>query len=156
SKNAQGQYVNPKEDISSIQIPGLNQTRITPSLKQTFERSAYLDNIFPTLLANEPTAVALYYTEPEAAATRYYPNIGLGEIVPADYTPFNDVFYPPVTPQNDPTKATKWTATYDDPAGNGLMITNMNPVYGKKGNFLGAVCMDVQLSKIAINIENYT
>jgi sigma-B regulation protein RsbU (phosphoserine phosphatase) len=44
---------------------------------------------------------------------------------------------------------------YDDPAGNGLMITATAPIYTKQKGFVGVIGIDVTLNTIIKNIEEY-
>ncbi|MEK7083446.1 MAG: HAMP domain-containing protein, partial [Patescibacteria group bacterium] len=88
-------------------------------------------------------------------ATRYFPNIILGSIVPFGYDPTEDVFYKPATPQENPEKKVVWSPLYDDPAERGLMITATSPVYTKNG-FEGVVGIDVLLNSIIKTITAYS
>ncbi|HEX7963039.1 MAG TPA: ATP-binding protein [Candidatus Saccharimonadales bacterium] len=147
-----GGGMNGADETSSVYMPP--SVKVTPAVKQEMERSAYYDDFFPGALANEKDAVAMYFIGTQGE-TRYYPNIGLGTIVPPAYTPVGDVFYTPITPENDPSKMVQWSEVYNDPAGNGLLITASNPIY-TNGGFAGMVGIDVTLNNVAKNIENYT
>lgn len=114
-----------------------------------------LDNVLPHMLSNEPNAVAMYFTGTEAEGW-YYPNIELAKILPADIDARDQDFYKVATPAQDTKKATEWTGVYDDPAGNGLMITASHPIYTTSGTFSGVISMDVALNSIAKNIESYS
>ncbi|MBM2851282.1 MAG: hypothetical protein HW418_4224, partial [Anaerolineales bacterium] len=46
-----------------------------------------------------------------------------------------------------------WTAPYQDPAGNGLMVTNAMPVYDQVGAFKGVLAADVLLARMAEQVS---
>ncbi len=152
SREAAGQYKNPDTEPSSVYIQ--NYITITPQIKKAFELTNYLDYSVPQLLSNDSNAAAFYYIGTQGE-TRYYPNIGLADIVGPDYNPTTDVFYTPATPENNPDKSVVWSKVYDDPAGNGLLITAAHPLTLQNGGFAGIVGMDVTLNAIAKNIADY-
>ncbi len=81
----QGQYLNKKEDVSSIFIPNTGGNPQTdPALQRDVDLSAYLDLVLPAIKNNNPNAAAIYLGSVHDM-TRYYPNIMLGEVVPADF-----------------------------------------------------------------------
>ncbi len=153
TRQAGGQYTNPKTELGSVFIE--NYIAVTPQLKSEIETTSYLDHLFPQIISNEPNAVALYFMGTQGE-TRYYPNIDLGNIVPPDYNPTGDPFYTPSLPKNNPDKKVKWSTVYDDPAGNGLLITASKPIYTNANDFIGMIGMDVSLNNIAKNIEDYS
>ena len=128
---------------------------VTPQLKQNMESSTYLDNLLPGVLKSESNAVAVYYVGP-SGETRYYPNINLPSFVPDGYNAAADIFFAPVTPQNDPAKIIKWSSVYNDPAGNGLLISASQPFYDTADTFRGIIGLDVSLNDISKNIEDYS
>jgi PAS domain S-box-containing protein len=146
-----GIYTNSPDEPASVYVSA--KTPLTPQMKQESEQAVYLDHIFPLTLQNESNAVAVYFVG-KAGEVRYYPNIGLANVLPPDYTPLEDFYYTLASPANNPDKTLKWTDVYDDPAGNGLMITATNPVYTKSG-FTGVVGMDVTLNHVAANVASY-
>jgi signal transduction histidine kinase len=146
-----GQHMNSMNDTSSLFIP--NHVAITDDLKKRVELSAYLDYAFPKFLENEPNAVAVYMIGPEGES-RYYPNIGLGDIAPPDLRVTEEIFYTIADPKNNPEKKVVWAPVYDDPAAQGLMITASAPIYTKEG-FLGVLGIDLTLNIITKNIEKY-
>ncbi len=150
-----GQHLNGMNETSSLFIP--NHIDITDDLKKGAELSAYLDNVFPMSLQNEPNAVAIWIVgivNKSEYYARYYPNIGLGNIAPPDEKFIEEVFVAIANPENNPNKTVVWTPVYDDPAGQGLMITTSAPIYTKKG-FYGVLGIDVTLKAIIKNIEEY-
>jgi signal transduction histidine kinase len=147
-----GQHLNGKDDVSSVFIP--NQINVTEDLKKELELNAYLDFVFPKALENEPNAVAIY-TIGLKGESRYYPNIGLGNILSPNEMPSEEIFFTVANPSNNPERKVAWTPVYDDPAGNGLMITASAPIYTKQKGFVGVIGIDVTLNKIIKNIEKY-
>ncbi len=135
----------------------INKNRsITNNIRRNMELTSYMDYVVPQVLKSQPNAVAMYFVGPESEA-RYYPNIGLADVEGiAEYDPTTDVFFQSVTPKNDPDKKVVWSQVYNDPAGNGLLITASSPIYTKKNGFYGIIGTDVTLGEIAKNIEDYS
>jgi signal transduction histidine kinase/HAMP domain-containing protein len=150
---AEGQYGNADTEPGSVYISA--GVPLTPTLKSRLELSGYLDYVAPQLLASQSNAVAVYYMGAASGESRYYPNIGLATISSPDLNIPAQEFFSVVTPAADPSKATKWTSVYDDPAGHGLTITASSPMYNG-GAFSGVMGIDVTLNNIAKNIENYS
>ena len=148
---AGGQHLNGKDDVSSVFIP--NYINIS-DVKEEMELNAYLDLVFPKVLENNPDAVAIWAVGLQGEA-RYYPNIGLGNVVPPDNNPTKEVFFTPATPENNPERKVTWSVLYDDPAGQGLMITTVAPIYTKQKGFVGVIGIDVSLNEIIKSIEEY-
>lgn len=147
-----GQLTNSAQELSSVFISTL--VPLTAQTKREVERLSYLDNLFPAILKNEPNAVALYYNGLPGYA-RFYPNVELAKLVPPDFDIAEAEFFSVATPTNNPSKVVKWTSVYDDPAGQGLLISAAYPVYNAAGVFVGTTGMDVILKDIAKNIEDY-
>jgi PAS domain S-box-containing protein len=148
-----GQYTNSATEQSSIFIQ--NTLPVTPQIRQEMELTSYLDYVFPQVLKREPNAVALYF-QGAGGQTRYYPNINLASLVPADFDPNANEFFIVATPENNPKREFVWSKVYDDPAGHGLTISAVHPLYSPQKSFQGIVAMDVALSNIAKNIESYS
>ncbi|MBU4299745.1 MAG: HAMP domain-containing protein [Nanoarchaeota archaeon] len=147
-----GQYLNGPNDTSSVFVPG--QITITGDVKEELELNAYLDYAFPKVLENDQNIVAIWMVGARETS-RYYPNIGLGNIVPPDFEATKDIFFTSANPKNNPEQKVVWTPVYDDPAGQGLMISAVAPVYAMQGGFIGVLGIDVTLNKIIGNIEEY-
>jgi len=145
-----GQYINGENDISTVFVP--NFAKIDDAFTQELELSAYLDMIFPTVLENDPNLVAVYLITPRDIS-RLYPNINLGSIVPGNYSAVQDIFFQVGTPQNNPDRNVRWTPVYDDPAGQGLLVSVIAPVYTSRNKFAGVVGIDVSLAGLTASIE---
>lgn len=147
-----GRYLNSESDITTIHFP--NFAALDAKEKKNFELTAHLDFIFPSILKSNQNTVAIYVID-QKGASRYFPNIMLGNKVPFGYDPTEDVFYKPATPRENPDKKVVWSPLYDDPAERGLMITATAPVYTKNG-FEGVVGIDVLLNSIIKTITAYS
>lgn len=147
-----GQYTNSDKELSSVFAPSTVPS--TAGMKRTMELTSYMDYYVPQTFKNEANVVALYFISMEGV-TRYYPNIGLAALAEPDYKPHEQEFFTVAAPENNPDKTTQWTNVYDDPAGNGLLITASHPVYNGS-TFAGVIGADVTLGNIAKNIEDYS
>jgi len=147
-----GQYTNNDKELSSVFVS--TTVPQTASMKKNMELTSYMDYYAPQRLKDEQNAVAVYYIDINGAS-RYYPNIGLAALSAPDYQAEKQEFFTVADPQNDPDKTAKWTTVYNDPAGNGLMITAAHPVYSND-NFMGTIGVDFTLVNIAKNIEDYS
>lgn len=146
-----GQQDNSNSEKASVFIP--KGIPLTDNLKTELNTLSYLDLIGPSTLLTNTEMVALYYINPQGV-TIYYPNIDLANLVPADFDVTSQVFYQAGTPENNPDRKNVWTPPYQDPAGTGLIITNVSPIYDQDGKFRGVLDADVQLAKITEHISN--
>jgi GAF domain-containing protein/HAMP domain-containing protein len=148
---ADGQYMSRDDDISSLYVP--NSVEITEEINLIIEQSAFLDFQIASIVEGDPNTVAAYLITKEDI-TRYYPNIDLGNIVPADYSPVSDIFFQISTPENNPDRAIVWTPVYDDPAAQGFLVSAIAPVYSTQDEFLGVIGIDLSLTELTDSIEN--
>jgi len=148
-----GQYINGAQDVSTVFVP--NTVRLTDSLKQRLELLAYLDMAFVPVYESDPNSVAIYFVGKDDISW-LYPNINLGSIVPADYQATQDIFYTIGAPKNNPDGEVVWTPVYDDPGGQGLLVSAIAPVYTSRGTFMGIIGIDVSLAKLTASIEETT
>lgn len=149
----EGQYINTLDDTSSVLIP--NTVTIDDEVIERLTLAAYLDPVFATTFEGDPNTGLIYIiTKPDI--TRLYPNIGLGEIIPAEYIPTEDIFYTSGTPENNPTRETVWTPVYDDIAGQGLLVSTIAPIYLENDEFLGSIGIDISLDNISNNLGENT
>ncbi|HID89306.1 MAG TPA: HAMP domain-containing protein, partial [Anaerolineae bacterium] len=147
---AEGQYLNDEDDIASVFIP--NFVTIDEPLLDKLRLSAHLDPVLAAVYGNDPNTVAVYVALKEEI-TRYYPNISLGEVVPADFQATQRPWYVAAAPENNPEREVVWSEVYLDATGKGLLVTVAAPVYTDQGEFIGAVGIDVSLGGIASSIE---
>jgi PAS domain S-box-containing protein len=152
-KQPSGQWWNSRDELANILIGAYVEP--DPAMKRKIELLHNLDLLALQMLKGEPNAVALYFIGTRGESF-YYPNIDLGSIIPPDLDPSTLEFFTVANPKNDPKKTVKWTKVYDDPAGNGLTITASHPVYTSDNAFSGVMSIDVTLSNIAKNIEDYS
>jgi signal transduction histidine kinase/CheY-like chemotaxis protein len=125
-------------------------SKFTTTFDERFERdlreSAALDALFPTLLAQNRDAIAIYFIN-DRGFTRYYPDIGLYNIAPFDFPVTQQAFYRLATPAYNPQRNTVWTPPYVDPANQGLLVTASTPVYDGD-DFRGIIGMDISLTRL--------
>ncbi len=146
-----GQYSNSSLDPSSVFVP--NIFTIDEIMLADINTTSYLDFIVPDFLESHSEVAAVYYIS-KLGYTTYYPNIDLAKNVPADFNPTEQTFFTIANPANNPQKEPKWTEPYQDPAGEGLVVTLSIPVYSSAGTFKGIIGADIQLSKISNTISS--
>jgi GAF domain-containing protein len=145
----EGQYINGESDISTVFVP--NFVKVDDALTKELELSAYLDMMFPTVFDDDSNTVAVYLIT-QKEISRLYPNINLGSIVPGNYSAVQDIFFSIGAPQNNPERNVVWTPVYDDPAGQGLLVSVIAPVYTSGNKFVGVVGIDVSLSGLTASV----
>jgi len=145
-----GQYINGEGDVSTVFVP--NSVRITDSFKKRLELLAYLDMALVPVYESDPNSAAIYFVGTDDTSW-LHPNINLGAIVPADYRATQDIFYTTGTPENNPERQVVWTPVYDDPAGQGLLVSAIAPVYTSSNRFMGIIGIDVSLAGLTAAIE---
>jgi len=146
----QGQYGNTLNDPASIFVP--STVPVDEAVLQDLNTSAYLDFSAGNFLDKYPHIAALYYISGKGTTT-YYPNVNLAAIIPADFDALDESFYTIASPQKNPDRGIRWTDVYQDPAGQGLVVTASGPVYDKGGIFKGVIGADLQLAAIAENLS---
>jgi GAF domain-containing protein/HAMP domain-containing protein len=146
----EGQYINGEGDASTVFVP--NDIVVDDDLTRSLELSAYLDLMFAPVYESDPDTVAIYFISHQEFS-RLYPNINLGAILPPDFKATEDIFFTSGAPESNPDREVVWTPIYDDPAGQGLLVTAVAPVYSERGEFLGIVGIDVSLAELSANIE---
>lgn len=149
--DADGQLYDPATDrITDILLAPTIQSA-APAVVADLRDSAALDTLFPSLLANTPDAVAIYFAAP-SGVVRYYPPIGLHEAVAPDYDIRRDPTLTAAQPEANPERATVWRAPYVDDAGNGLLVTASVPIY-REDAFRGIVGVDISLSQLIARLN---
>ncbi|HEY1012777.1 MAG TPA: HAMP domain-containing protein [Herpetosiphonaceae bacterium] len=145
TRNAGGTTFDPNPNrVSDIWIP--STLTVNAALRQRIAASASLDTLAPSLLRQYPDAASMAFTAVDGWA-RYYPPVGLQDLVPSDFPVTNESFFVQAIPPRNTTRATAWTPPYVDPAGQGLLTTVSLPVYDGD-DLLGVLNMDVSLTKI--------
>lgn len=146
-----GQYMNDETGAGSVFVP--NYVDIGEELLATLELGAYLDFVFVPVYESDPNTVAVYLgTEQET--THYYPNVGLGNLVPPDFQITQRPWYTSAAPENNPERAVVWSPVYVDATGLGLMVTAAAPIYANGDEFIGVVGIDVTLEDISASIKD--
>lgn len=144
-----GQYMNSEDDVSSVFVPQFIE--IDEETRTTLELGSYLDFVFAPTYDESANTVAIYLGT-EYETTQYYPNIGLGNVVPPDFTVTERPWYIGASPENNPDREVVWTPVYVDATGKGLLVTAAAPVYAND-EFVGAVGVDVTLDDIAASVR---
>ncbi|HEY75715.1 MAG TPA: GAF domain-containing protein, partial [Thermoflexia bacterium] len=147
---ADRQYLNGEDDIASVFVP--NFVPLDESLLRKLRLSAYLDPVLASVYESDPNTVAVYVAL-EDEITRYYPNIGLGKVVPPDFQVTQRPWYLAAAPENNPEGEVVWSEVYLDATGKGLLITAAAPIYTDQGEFVGVVGIDLSLSGITASVE---
>ena len=125
---AQGELVDATPDRSTdVWVPA--RAAGDPALERDLEDSAALDALFPTLMQNEGDAVAVYFIATNGMTRAYPPNRVHQELSP-NFDPFSlpgfEAFRgTPSPPPNIPA----WIEPHEGPAGQGLLVTAITPVY---------------------------
>ena len=145
-----GQYGNSSTDVSSLFVPA--HAVGNDSLYADLNTSAYLDFHAPGILEIHPSLLAVYAIDTKGV-TRYYPNIDLASILPADFDATQRPYYVITSPLFNPQRLPRWTIPYIDAAGGGLVVTVAAPVYlGDKFN--GVVAADMTMQSITGQIRS--
>lgn len=147
---AGGQYGNSPDDISSVFIPA--HTVLDQSIIAELNTTAYLDLSTPLLIKENPAILAIYYINPKGVV-RYYPNIKLASVLPADFDATKRPYYEITAPLFNPKHITRWTIPYVDATGAGLVVTAASPVYIET-TFKGIVAADIQLARVTERISS--
>ena len=145
-----GQLDNSNTELASVFIP--SNVSLTNRLASDLNTVIHLDLLEPSHILINSNLVALYFINPQGA-TVYYPNIDLANLVPADFDVTSQIFYQIAVPKNNPERKNVWTLPYQDPAGTGLIVTNVSPVYDQYDNFRGVMAADLQLAEISSSIS---
>jgi len=147
----EGQLMNTAEDISSVFIA--NMQEFNAQAQRDVDLSAYLDLVLPAVFDNNPNASAIYLGT-ENNLTRYYPNIMLGEVLPADFSVTERPWYLSAREQNAGklTPEPVWSGVYQDATGLGLVTTIAMPVYDNSNALIGVIGLDITLDEISENI----
>jgi GAF domain-containing protein/HAMP domain-containing protein/competence protein ComGC len=157
----EGQMMNAAEAISSIFVPNMvvakaqTDPALAQAVQQDIELTAYLDLTLQAVKQNNPNAAAIYLGTSNDV-TRYYPNIRLGEVVPADFRVTQRPWYLSSLEGNIPRIAQRpvWSPVYFDATGLGLVTTIAEPVYDRQGRLIGVIGLDITLGELQANIEN--
>jgi PAS domain S-box-containing protein len=128
---------------------------LTPIAQARIDQLATLDTLIAEAQRRSYLATAAWIST-EDYITRYYPNRNLGEVLPPlkEYDYHADRFYTVATPRLDPERETRWTEIYQDPAGQGLMISVATPIYDATDAFYGVIGIDVTLQDMVDGILN--
>lgn len=148
TRGDQGQWTNGKEDTSSLFIP--NFVSITPQVLAEVEKSRRLDLVFESIQKSNPEIAAIYFTS-KNEVTRYYPNIGLGGVIPPNFKATQRPWYLAAIQTSIPRSEVVWTTSLDT-TGLGMVGTVSKAIYDR-GSLIGVVGIDVLVEDILANVE---
>jgi GAF domain-containing protein/HAMP domain-containing protein len=148
-KGANGQYQNSQKDVSSLFVP--NFVQMTPEIQKEIEKSRYLDLVFASVQKGNPNIAAIYFASPNGL-TRYYPNIGLGNVLPPDFNVLSRPWYVAAIENSSPRPQTAWSTVYVDATGLGLVSTASRAIYDH-GKLIGVIAIDLLVEDILANVE---
>jgi len=138
------QLIEKETDKSTLWSP--TWMNVNKKVLEKIEISAYLNEYFEPLLNRNDNTIANYFLGKEGFL-RYYPRVNMLDLFPSDFSTIDDIYFLPATPKYNPEKKLKWTPLYKDPAGQGLMISAIAPVY-VENDFIGVVGTDMTLNKL--------
>jgi GAF domain-containing protein/HAMP domain-containing protein len=157
----EGQAMNSPQAISSLFVPNLiraeaeQDPELAQAIQTDLELTGYLDLTLQSVKENNPNAAALYLGTAHDVL-RYYPNISIGEVVPADFSVTQRPWYLSSLEGNVKGVAPRpvWSPVYFDATGLGLVTTIAEPVYDHQGRLVGVIGLDITLTELQANIEN--
>jgi GAF domain-containing protein/HAMP domain-containing protein len=148
-KGSMGQYLNSKNDNSSVFVP--YYVPMTAQITSEIQKSRYLDLVFESVQESNPSIAAIYFATPNNL-TRYYPNIDLGNVVPPDFTVTERPWYIAAVEKSDPRPEVVWSTIYVDATGLGLVSTASRAIYDH-GKLIGVVGVDLLIEDILAYVE---
>ncbi len=123
----------------------------TEILIRDWQLGSVLDNLTRSVLDRNPYAAAAYFVTSNDVS-RYFSDARL-EGLPTDFSFVELPLYTDAAPGSNPARATIWSDVYDDPAGLGLMVSAIAPVYTPTDEFVGIYGVDFTLDTFASTIE---
>jgi len=148
-KGSMGQYLNSKNDTSSVFVP--YYVPMTAQITSEIQKSRYLDLVFKSVQGSNPSIAAIYFATPNNL-TRYYPNIDLGNVVPPDFTVTERPWYIAAVEKSDLRPEVVWSTIYADATGLGLVSTASRAIYDH-GKLIGVVGVDLLIEDILAYVE---
>ena len=154
----EGQRLNGAEDITSLFIP--NTQPFDAQTRSDVDITEPLAPVLRAIQQNNPNAAAIYLGTARNL-TRYYPNIELGKLVPADFAVTGRPWYTSAVEGNQAAASGEqserrpiWSPAYQDATGLGLVTTVAVPVFDQAGQVTGVVGLDVTLDEINRSISS--
>ena len=143
-----GRFVNGEDDLVSVYVPAF--AKFTDLLTEHLNLTSYIDHVFHAVFENNPNVVAIYLGTTDEI-TRYYPNIGLGEILPPDFQVTQRPWYTAAV-EGYPNSNVTWSPIYEDSTGKGFLVTAASPAFTVDNQLIGVVGIDVTLEEISGNV----
>lgn len=147
----EGHYKESTNEQASLAIP--NFVLMNASIEEQILVSRVLDPIALSVINNNNKVAAVYYISTQDVI-RYYPKSELD--LPPDFKATDEIFFTSVLPEINPERQIRWTSVYDDPAGLGLMVSAIAPIYTNSDEFVGIIGIDFRLSDLGQTIEQST
>lgn len=147
-----GHLVNEASTPVGVFVP--RGASVTLALWQEVGLLSHLDPVLMSLHGRTPAVKRLWFIS-ATRTVRIYPNLGLGHEgspVGPDYDLTQDVFFRSAAPPQNPDRRPVWSPPYDDPAGQGVMVTAAVPVYTGDSTFRGVAGADVLIEDVIANV----
>ncbi|MEM9603275.1 MAG: ATP-binding protein [Pseudomonadota bacterium] len=148
-QRTEGHYTDDGSRFASGFVPITDVPRDT--LMRDWKLASSLDGFIQGVLAQNTNASAAYFVS-HNDVTRYYSESRL-EGLPPDFRVTEHFLFADAVPALNPDRQTRWTDLYDDPAGLGLMVSAISPIYTQAGGFIGIIGIDFRLVDLAAQIE---
>jgi GAF domain-containing protein/HAMP domain-containing protein len=145
-----GQYGNSASDPRSVVVP--STVNVDEALLADLNTTAYFDFYALNYLKNRPEVMSFYFISKDGSTT-YYPNIDLAKKLPPNFDPRTQPYYTISEPANDTSRKPNWVSSYQDPAGQGMIVTLSAPVYLNK-DFIGVIGINIQPQQFLGEIAN--
>lgn len=157
TSTADGVWYDPDPNrISDVVVP--NHRELEEDVVDDIVYSAPLDALFAALMEGFPGQLSGDAYHPVAIAFvglnsvgRYYPPIGIQETLTPEYDLSN--LYDGYGPVGNPQRNSVWTTPYEDPVGQGLVITASTPIY-EGDTFRGIIQVDLSIDKLVEEVNN--
>ena len=145
-----GQYDNSNSDPRSVVVP--STVNMDEALLADLNTTAYFDFYALDYLKNRPEVMSFSFISKDGSTT-YYPNIDLAHKLPPNFDPRTQPCYTVSEPANDTMRRPNWVSAYQDPAGQGTIITLSSPVY-LDNEFIGVMCINIQPQQFLAGIAD--
>lgn len=144
-----GNFIEGLSENASLHLPSF--VSLDSQIMEQLYVGRAIDPLALGILENDHNAAAVYLIT-NREISRYYPNIDLD--LPKDFIATEEFFYSDATPDANPERLNKWTDVYEDPAGQGLMVSAISPIYTNSDQFIGVIGVDFRLSDLGDAIES--
>lgn len=144
----EGHHTENYNERAHVFVP--NFVQINNEINQQILVSRVLDPLAFSVMNDSSEIAAVYFISPQNV-TRYYSKDDYNPAPNLDIT--QEIFYTGVLPEVNPKRESQWTSVYDDPAGLGLKVSAIAPIYTNADEFVGVIGIDFRLSDMRQTIE---